>query len=113
VTPFPATGTKWQISTGGGTMPHWSQDGKEIYFMRPQGGNHLMVARVDATGPAVKRLEVRPLFPVTLGGGVRMAYAPSSDGRRFLVNTAAGTDPRPASPPIVVTDWLALRRESK
>ena len=110
VAPVPSTGTKWQISTDGGSMPRWSQDGKEIFFMRTGSGTELKAARVDASGPAVKVLNVRTLFPVTIAA-IRSAYAPSPDGQRFLVNTPAGTDPRPAAPPVIVIDWPTLRRD--
>ncbi len=33
VTAFPGPGNKWQISSGGGTNPHWSMDGKQLYFL--------------------------------------------------------------------------------
>jgi eukaryotic-like serine/threonine-protein kinase len=34
VRPFPATtaGGKWQISSGGGQVPVWSRDGKNLFF---------------------------------------------------------------------------------
>jgi Tol biopolymer transport system component len=32
VRPFPPTGGRWQISTGGGTFPVWSRDGHELLF---------------------------------------------------------------------------------
>ena len=111
VSPVPPTGTKWQISVDRGGSPRWSHDGTEIFFLRP-GPNELMVARVDATGPAVKRLGVEPLFPVALSG-IRRAFEPSRDGQRFLVNTPVGTDPIPAQLPIVVIDWPALRRNDR
>jgi Tol biopolymer transport system component len=110
VSPFPPTGAKWQISVDRGGSPRWSQDGKEIFFLRP-GPNELMVARVDAAGAAVKRLEVKRLFPVSLGG-LRRTFEPSKDGQRFLVNTPVGTDPGPVQPPIVITDWPALGRKA-
>ena len=32
VRPFPGPGGRWQISTGGGTVPLWSRDGRELLF---------------------------------------------------------------------------------
>jgi Tol biopolymer transport system component len=110
VSPLPPTGTKWQISADRGNSPRWSLDGTEIFFLRP-GPNELMAARVDATGAAVKRLAVSPLFPVTIAG-VRRPFEPSRDGQRFLVNTPVGTDPVPAQSPIFIIDWPALRRNA-
>jgi hypothetical protein len=33
--PFPAASAKWQISTGGGTMPRWRGDGEELFLIAP------------------------------------------------------------------------------
>jgi Tol biopolymer transport system component len=30
IQPFPVTGNKWLVSTGGGLEPHWRRDGKEV-----------------------------------------------------------------------------------
>jgi serine/threonine-protein kinase len=32
VRPFPGPGGRWQISTGGGRLPRWSRDGRELLF---------------------------------------------------------------------------------
>jgi Tol biopolymer transport system component len=32
VTAFPGPGGKWQISSGGGNVPSWSADGKQLYY---------------------------------------------------------------------------------
>jgi hypothetical protein len=32
VRPFPGPGGKWQISKGGGSIPLWSRDGRELLF---------------------------------------------------------------------------------
>ena len=41
VQPYPADGSKWQISTGGGLQPRWSADGKELFYLTPDGRNSL------------------------------------------------------------------------
>jgi eukaryotic-like serine/threonine-protein kinase len=40
----------WQISNGGGTMPRWRGDGKELFYLTLEG--KLMVLRVSIDGPA-------------------------------------------------------------
>ena len=35
VRPFPGPGGRWQISTGGGSFPLWSRDGRELLFETP------------------------------------------------------------------------------
>src|SRR5512133_3121725 len=50
VTQFPATGSRWQVSQGGGTEPRWRRDGRELFFFAPD--DRLMAAQVksDAQG---------------------------------------------------------------
>jgi len=48
VQPFPNASGKWQVSTGGGTYPRWRADGKELYFIGPDG--KLMAATVSSDG---------------------------------------------------------------
>ena len=47
---FPEGGGKWQVSTGVGDAhePHWSRDGKKLYFV--VGGTRLMAASVNSNG---------------------------------------------------------------
>jgi eukaryotic-like serine/threonine-protein kinase len=109
VVPFPPTGAKWQVSTGGGNVPRWSRDGQEIFFIA--GGplsDTLMAARVEGRAAALRVLDVKPLFRVNLSGA-RSTYAPAPDGQRFLINVPAGTNTPPAAP-LVVLDWPALRK---
>jgi Tol biopolymer transport system component len=37
VSPFSRPGGKWQISTNGGIKPRWRRDGKEIFYLSPEG----------------------------------------------------------------------------
>ncbi len=46
VQPFPPTGAKWQVATGG-SMPIWSLDGSEIDYMQ---GRSMMAVPVATTG---------------------------------------------------------------
>jgi len=40
VRPFPGPGGRWQVSTGGGSFPLWSRDGRELLFETPD--SHVM-----------------------------------------------------------------------
>jgi eukaryotic-like serine/threonine-protein kinase len=45
VTPFPGAGGKWQVSSGGGgSVPWWSADGKQLYY---HAGDKLMAVPVQ------------------------------------------------------------------
>jgi serine/threonine-protein kinase len=37
-------GGRWQVSTGGGEEPHWSKDGRALYF---RTGNRLMMTAIS------------------------------------------------------------------
>jgi Tol biopolymer transport system component len=81
-------GGTWQVSREGGVQPRWSRDGKELYFISPDGS--LYASTVAAHGDT---LEIRPpekLFTTHINGGGGIGanaseYAVSRDGR-FLIN---------------------------
>ena|SRR5947209_762571 len=45
---FPAGDRKWQASSGGGWLPHWRQDGRELFYLAPD--SKLMAVHI-ADGP--------------------------------------------------------------
>ena len=82
---FPGAGGKRQISVAGGLTPRWRQDGKEIFYMTPDGT--IMAAAVTIKADALEVGEVRPLSGrvVTSGYAGNYHYDVSADGQRFLV----------------------------
>jgi Tol biopolymer transport system component len=44
VTAFPGPGGKWQVSNGGGNVPSWSADGKQLYY---SNGDKLMLVAIQ------------------------------------------------------------------
>ena len=72
---------RWQISVNGGSLPRWSRDGKELYFIAPD--RKLMVVEIK-TGPKFERTTPKPLFETRLP--VNGRYDVSKDGR-FLIPT--------------------------
>jgi hypothetical protein len=101
VQPFPATGAKWQVSTGGGDQPRWRRDGKEMFYLAPD--RKLMLVPIAVPG-AFDAAAPRPLFETMIPFGdlgISQAYDVSPDGQRFVI---AGFDPlSPPSPITVVT----------
>jgi Tol biopolymer transport system component/tRNA A-37 threonylcarbamoyl transferase component Bud32 len=102
---FPEARGRTQISTGGGTQVRWSADGKEIFYLAPDG--KLMAASVALGGatPDVK-LPVA-LFQAYLATGTNVVgnkpqYAVARDGR-FLLNTAVES---PSAPIVVAFNWM-------
>jgi eukaryotic-like serine/threonine-protein kinase len=48
VRPYPGPGGRWQISVGGGSLPKWSRNGRELFYKRLDG--KIMVADYTAHG---------------------------------------------------------------
>jgi Tol biopolymer transport system component len=84
VAPFPWTGTKWQISNGGGAGPRWRADGKELFYFDLTG---ITAVEVDGAGSAFQVGSSKLLFRLPLRGIISREYAPSRDGQRFLAVT--------------------------
>jgi len=112
VQPFPGPGSRVRVSTGGGAEPRWRGDGRELFYLAPDG--RLMATSVNAA-PDDGRLDFQtptPLFqtgialaPSAGGGARKFAYAAAPDGSRFLINT--NTAPNLAAPITVVLNWAA------
>jgi Tol biopolymer transport system component len=97
VQPFPDVGRgKWQISARGGQEPRWRADGRELFFLDPDGV--LMAIDVQAEGEAFEYGQPQALFRT----GVTLPridetpdyfYNVTSDGERFLVNEPVAVEP--------------------
>jgi Tol biopolymer transport system component len=79
---FPEFAARRQVSSSGGVQPQWSRDGRELFYLAPDGS--LMGVRVNTR----LGLEVSPpslLFATHFEPSPhRPQYAVSSDGARFL-----------------------------
>jgi eukaryotic-like serine/threonine-protein kinase len=87
VTSFPGAAGKWQVSRGGGVEPRWRGDGKEIFYIGPNG--MLMAVPVNgatifATGTPVPLFQIRGRAPISSTDV--FTYDVAKDGKRFLVN---------------------------
>jgi eukaryotic-like serine/threonine-protein kinase len=84
VAAFPSFTSRQQISSGGGFQPQWRADGRELFYLSPDGT--LMSVRVDARPEFTASRPVR-LFTTKIspfGGGTTAQYAVTADGQRFL-----------------------------
>jgi serine/threonine protein kinase/Tol biopolymer transport system component len=81
---FPDRGGKWLVSTAGGAFPRWRRDGRELFYLAPNGD--LMTAGVAQHGDAISITNVRTLFNPHLGRG-RYLYDVTADGQRVLAST--------------------------
>jgi Tol biopolymer transport system component len=104
VQPFPDASAKWQISKNGGTMPRWSTDGRELYFIAPDG--KLMASPVTASGQTFEAGTPQALFPTRLANSSALTfnarYAVSRDGRFLIDQTAEDSG---ASPITLILNW--------
>ncbi len=110
VSPYPdVSAARWQISTGGSSMPRWSRDGTELYY-RGLGSNrsHVYVLKVGAAGT----LEgVRPQVLVDVpdsGTNGLEEFDVARDGR-FLVLKRV-----PQRPPIphLIVNWFDVVKQT-
>jgi Tol biopolymer transport system component len=102
VVPFPKVDGKWQISTAGGDYPRWNRDGKEIFYLAPNGT--LMSVAIN-TQNGFKPGLPQPLFVTTLKSLPGTQYDVAPDGKRFLLNSRLSEgSPEPIT---VVTNWTA------
>ncbi len=110
VTSFPGREGKWRISSGGGAGPRWRRDGRELFYVAPDGRIHSVEVRA---GEAFEAGAPRPLFATqmlasgALTGGVNpvAGYDVTADGQRFLVT--ALVRPEEPEPITLVVDWPA------
>jgi serine/threonine protein kinase len=106
---FPGPGGQSTVSTSGGVYPRWSPDGKELFYLAPDG--RLMAAQVAVTGTTLKAAAPVALFQTRIvGGGAsivgsRQQYDVASDGR-FLINVTTESAPQPIS---LILNWQGSR----
>ena len=85
VRPFPGPGGKWQISTGGGSLPRWSRNGKELFYRTLD--SRIMVATYTASGDSFHAEKPQSWSPgqFTSLGTSTYNYDIHPDGKRFAV----------------------------
>ncbi|WP_348260610.1 protein kinase [Telmatobacter sp. DSM 110680] len=96
VIPFPSASNKgrWLVSRGGGVMPRWRRDGKELFFISP---DWKMMAAAVTTSPTFQSMTPHALFDTEMvDTGIRtgpMSWDIAPDGKRFLIisENSAGT----------------------
>jgi eukaryotic-like serine/threonine-protein kinase len=108
---FPISGSKWQVSTGGGDQPRWWRDGQELFYLAADG--KLMTVAVKAETVFEAGI-TKPLFemhsPTVAGIPFQNSYAVTADGQRFLVRSAMEQTTSTAI--TVLVNWTAeLKRQ--
>ena len=100
---FPERGMRERISISGGNQPKWRADGKELFYLTPDGS--LMAVELKFE-PVLEVGTPKVLFktPLHTVSSVSDQYAVSSDGQRFLILSPAGETAE--SPITVVVNWF-------
>jgi len=87
VTSFPGAVGKWQVSRGGGSEPRWRGDGREMFYIAPNGMLMAVSVNVEsqfATGTPAALFQVHGRAPISSTDV--FTYDVAKDGNRFLVN---------------------------
>jgi len=99
---FPKSGGKYLISREGGAEPRWRGDGKELFFLAPDGT--MMAASIDAAKDFQATVPT-PLFRTGLiASSANHPYVVTRDGSRFLVPVIERAMPSPLT---VRLNWPA------
>ncbi|HTS36917.1 MAG TPA: protein kinase [Candidatus Solibacter sp.] len=101
VTHFPSGQGRWQISQEGATFPTWRGDGKELWFLGPDGA--LRYVTVNAKSEEFESDPVRELFQLSYTAPLGDPFDISADGQRIVVTTLPESPPTPL---VLVTNWM-------
>ena len=102
VSAFPQPEGRLQISLAGGRSASWRRDGKELYYLAPDG--NLMAVEVKQSSGSPQVVATRTLFQ-TNATGANDNYDAFPDGKKFVVSRII-TQETPA-PLNLVLNWTA------
>src|SRR5712691_11317645 len=103
---YPELGNRQLISTGGGGLPLWSRDSRELFFSTPDGRTMFAVPVQSGTTLVAGRPQVLFEFAMLAWGGGTRAYDIAPDGRFLIIRTGqqeAGIGRQPQI--VVVQNW--------
>jgi Tol biopolymer transport system component len=97
---------KHRVSTNGGMQVHWRADGRELFYISPDG--QMMSVAVKPAGTDLEFDRPVSLFKTHTFSrfGISHEYDVTSDGQRFLVGTVVGDTKSP--PPTLIVNWQAV-----
>jgi serine/threonine-protein kinase len=107
VRPYPGPGRVWPISKQGGFAPAWSQDGRELLYVKAvDSGIHMMAASITTT-PAFAVGTTSKLFEGRYGMSSPIrGYDVTADGQRFYFTQFKERQPIRATQMIYVQNWF-------
>ncbi len=104
VQPFPANGSKWQISSEGGYEPVWSRTRTSLFFISAAGKLSESALTVNADG-TLSAQPPQPLFPVNLRNVRDFAQYDVAPDDTFLLNAIPDTA---TSPMTMILNWKSV-----
>jgi serine/threonine protein kinase/Tol biopolymer transport system component len=110
VASFPRPNGRAKVSIGGGSEPRWRRDGRELFYLSPDGTLVAISVPTAQSGPLFRPGSSVPLFKTrhTFSSADFQpwdpTYLPGTDGQRILVNDSIETV---ASVVSVVLNWPA------
>ncbi len=106
---FPPSGDKWMVSSGGGALPLWRGDGKELFYLTQDG--KVMSAEIKI-GAKLESGLPQQLFQTRIKFGFSdYPYGVAPEGSRFLINAPAEADD--PAPMIIVLNWTASLKQKQ
>jgi serine/threonine protein kinase/Tol biopolymer transport system component len=114
---FPGPGGKKQVSMNGGVDPRWGRDGRELFYVAPDGRLMAAAVHVDADGhtpnpdPPIFLFRPRLATGANINSGAALSrpqYAVAPDGH-FLMNVTA--DDNVVSPISIVLNWATALKK--
>ena len=102
VRPFPKGAGRWVVSTGGGTLPRWRGDGRELFY---QVNQEIWTATIETTPSGVQVGVPHRLFDIGVGSS---GWDVTRDGQRLLVGH--GVEDRAAGTLSITVNWLEALR---
>jgi hypothetical protein len=102
VVPYPGPGGKTQVSTGGGRLPHWNPNGRELFYV---SGTSVMAVDVE-TSPVFRRLTPKVLFEAPALANFNLFYAVAPDGSWFLLAGVGAADADQSFDLRIVVNWF-------
>jgi Tol biopolymer transport system component len=98
-------GERLRISTNGGVQARWRADGRELFYLTPEG--QLMAVPIESVdgGRSLRPGAAVPLFQTRLGAtqGVALhSYVVAPDGERFLLDSVVEQQ---AAPIALILNW--------
>jgi dipeptidyl aminopeptidase/acylaminoacyl peptidase len=109
VRPFPdANRGVWQVTRGGGTLPLWARNGRELYYVKTDGS--MMAVPVEATAASWRVGAATELFRgeylMRGDGSLGRHYDVAPDGRFVMLKRDPAAAPRGSPHFVVVQHWL-------